>query len=176
MWDGSFIEVTGESLPEKVIIGNLYRPPRHNSETIKQFCQELAPIISKVSKSGPHVIITGEFNIDLLQINDQSEYQKYFNLFVARGFFSKITVPTRCCKSSSSLIDQIFCQLKGPKQHLSSCVVKSCISDNFPYLCIFDISKKTRLGSLVRNSKKSAVPMQTLFRQFLMKLNQNLLL
>ena len=95
VWDGSFIEVTGESLPEKVIIGNLYRPPRHNdnNETIKQFCQDLAPIISKVSKSGPDVIITGDFNIDLLQINDRSEYQKYFNLFVANGFFSKITFP-----------------------------------------------------------------------------------
>ena len=72
LWDGLFIEVTGESLPEKVIIGNLYRPPRHNNnnETIKQFCQELAPIISKVSKSSSHFIITGDFNIDLLQIKN----------------------------------------------------------------------------------------------------------
>ena len=65
------------------------RPPRHNNsnETIKQFCQELAPIISKVSKSSSHVIITGDFNIDLLQINERSEYQKYFDLFVTHGFF-----------------------------------------------------------------------------------------
>ena len=132
LWDGLFIEVTGESLPKKVIIGNLYRPPRHNNnnETIKQFCQELAPIDSKVSKSSSHIIIPGDFNIDLLQINEWSEYQKYFDLFVTHGFFPKITVPTRCCKSSSSLIDQMFCKLKDPKQHLSSCVVKSCISDH----------------------------------------------
>ena len=82
--------------------------------------------------------------IDLLQINERSEYQKYFDLFVTHGFFPKITVPTRCCQSSSSLFDQMFCKLKDPKQHLSSCVVESCISDHFPYLSIFDILKKTR--------------------------------
>ena len=52
LWDGLLIKVTGESLPEKVIIGNLYRPPRHNSnnEIIKQFCQEVEPIILKSLK------------------------------------------------------------------------------------------------------------------------------
>ena len=96
-----------------------------------------------------------------------------YDFFVTHGFFPKITVPTRCCKSSSSLIDQMFCKLKDPKQHLSSCVVKSCISDHFPYLSIFDILKK--LG-IYRNSYKSTVPMQTLFRHFIMKLNHNLIL
>ena len=38
----------------------------------------------------------------------------------------------------------MFCKLKDPKQHLSSCVIKSCISDHFPYLFIFDILKKTK--------------------------------
>ena len=59
-------------------------------------------------------------------------------------FFPQITVPTRCSKSSSSLIDQMFCKFKDPEQHLSACVIKSCISDNFPYLSIFDILKKTK--------------------------------
>ena len=146
LWDALFIEVTGESLRDKIVIGNLYRPPRfnNNNETIKQFCQELAPIISSISKSSSHVIIAGDFNIDLLHINERSEFQKYFDLFVTHGFFPKITVPTRCSKSSSSLIDQMFCKLKDPKQHLSSCVIKSCISDHFPYLSIFDILKKTK--------------------------------
>ena len=149
LWDALFIEGTGESLRDKIVIGNLYRPPRfnNNNETIKQFCQELAPIISSISKSSSHVIIAGDFNIDLLHINKRSEFQKYFDLFVTHGFFPKITVPTRCSQSSSSLIDQMFCKLKDPKQHLSSCVIKSCMSDHFPYLSIFDILKKTKHAS-----------------------------
>ena len=34
-------------------------------------------------------IITGDFNIDLLQINEGVEIQKYFDLFVTRVFFSE---------------------------------------------------------------------------------------
>ena len=66
LWDGLFIEVTWESLCYKIVIGNLYRPPRfnNNNETIKQFWQELAPIISSISKNSSHVIIAGDFNID----------------------------------------------------------------------------------------------------------------
>ena len=45
----------------------------------QQVCQELAPIVSNVAKSSSHVIIAGDFNI---HINERSEFQKYFDLFV----------------------------------------------------------------------------------------------
>ena len=146
LWDGLFIEVSGELLCDKIIIGNIYRPPRlnNNNKTIKEFCEELTPVISDISKNNCHIIIAGDFNIDLLQINERSEFQKYFDLFVTHGLFPNITVPTRCCKSSSSLIDQMFCKLKEPQQHVTSCVIKSCISDHFPYLSILDILKTQR--------------------------------
>ena len=146
LWDGMFIEVSGESLCDKIIIGNIYRPPRsnNNNKTIKQFCEELTLVISNISKNNCHIIITGDFNIDLLQINERSEFQKYFDLFVTHGLFPNITVPTRCCRSSSSLIDQMFCKLKELKHHLTSCVIKSCISDHFPYISVFDFLKKSR--------------------------------
>ena len=146
LWDGMFIEVSGESLCDKIIIGNIYRPPlsNNNNKTIKQFCEELTPVISNISKNSCHIIITGDFNIDLLQIKERSEFQKYFDLFVTHGLFPNITVPTRCCRSSSSLIDQMFCKLKELKHHLTSCVIKSCISDHFPYISVFDILKKSR--------------------------------
>ena len=53
-------------------------------------------------------------------------------------------MPTRCCRSSSSLIDQMLCKFKELKHHLTSCVIKSCISDHFPYISVFDILKKSR--------------------------------
>ena len=59
-------------------------------------------------------------------------------------FFPYNTVPTICCRSSSSLIDQMFCKLKELKHHLTSCVIKSYISDHFPYISVFDILKKSR--------------------------------
>ena len=110
LWDGMFVEVSGESLCDRIIIGNIYRPPRsnNNNKTIKQFCEELSPIISNISKNSCHIIIAGDFNIGLLQINERSKFQKYFDLSVTHGLFPNITVPTICCRSSSSLIDQMF--------------------------------------------------------------------
>ena len=66
-----------------VIQFNIYRPPRcnNNNSTLREFCQELNPVISNISKNNNDVVITGDFNIDLLQINERSEIQKYFDLF-----------------------------------------------------------------------------------------------
>ena len=89
-------------------------------------------------------MMTGDFHLDLLQINERSEFQKYFDIFVTHGMFPKITAPTRSSKSSASLINQMFCKLKDPKQHLLSCVIKSSLSDHFPYLSVFDILRKVK--------------------------------
>ena len=80
--------------------------------------------------------------MDLLQINQRSEFQKYFNIFVTHGIFPKITM--RSSKSSAPLIDQMFCQLKDPKQHLLSCIIKSSLSDHFPYLSVLDILSRVK--------------------------------
>ena len=46
-------------------------------------------------------IFFGDFNIDLLKV-------KYFDDIISHGLFPKITLPTRICESSSTLIDNIF--------------------------------------------------------------------
>ena len=104
LWDGLFIDVYGESLCGNLTIGNIYRPSRHNNNnnTVRQFCSELQPVVSNISKHNTNAIITGDFNIDLLQINERSEFQKYFDLFTTYVLFPSITLPTR---SSGTLID-----------------------------------------------------------------------
>ena len=143
LWDGLFIDVYGESLCGNLTIGNIYRPPRHNNNnnTVRQFCSELQPVVSNISKHNRNAIITGDFNIDLLQINERSEFQKYFDLFTTHGLFPSITLPTR---SSGTLIDQIYCKLKDPKQLVFSCVIDTMISDHYPCFAIVDILKSRK--------------------------------
>ena len=143
LWDGLFIDVYGESLCGNLTIGNIYRPPRHNNNnnTVRRFCSELQPVISNISKHDSNAIITGDFNIDLLQINERSEFQKYFDLFTTDGLFPCTTLPTR---SSESLIDQIYCKLKDPKQLVFSCVIDTMISDHYPCFAIVDILKSRK--------------------------------
>ena len=97
-------------------------------------------MISNISHENNSSIITGDINIDLLQINERVEIKKYFDLFVTRGFFPKITLWTRPSKYNASLIDQLFCKLNNPKQHLVSCIIQTQISDH--YFSLIDILKQ----------------------------------
>ena len=69
MWDGQFIEITGNSLDvnnEKLIVGNIYRPPRQNVSDIDNFVEEITMIFQTLQRF-KNVIITGDFNIDLMK-------------------------------------------------------------------------------------------------------------
>ena len=119
----------------KLTLGNIYRPPRFNNNktTLKKFLSELDPILSCITNDNTDVLITGDFNIDLHQINERTEIQKYFGFFFTRGLFPKVTLPTRMAARNGSLIDQLFCKVKNPNQHIISCIIITDISDHFPY-------------------------------------------
>lgn len=114
LWEGLFIEVQGGNLNSKIVIGNIYRPPKHNNNngTIENFISEITPIILNTAKSNSNIIINGDFNIDLIQINERAKFQKYFDLFVTNGLFPLITLPTRESKHNATLINKIFYKVK----------------------------------------------------------------
>ena len=88
LWDGKFADVYRENLEGKITVGNTYRPPRSNNNnvtlTLRKFISEIDPMIIAHEKNCS--IIRGDFNINLLQINERVENQKYFDLFVTRCF------------------------------------------------------------------------------------------
>ena len=54
--------------------------------------------------------ICGDFNIDLLKVDEINNYQLYYNLICSFGFLPLITQPTRVVENQTpSLIDNIFC-------------------------------------------------------------------
>ena len=55
--------------------------------------------------------------------------------------FPSITLPTR---SSGTLIDQIYCKLKDPKQLAFSCVIGTMISGHYLCVAIMDIFKSQK--------------------------------
>ena len=72
IWDGFFIEVAGNSLESNIIIGHIYKPPKHNNNNnnIQQFMNELDPLLAKLDNDNKDILLTGDFNINLLKIND----------------------------------------------------------------------------------------------------------
>ena len=52
--------------------------------------------------------ICGDFNINLLSINTKQHFNNFFNNVIAKGFFPRITLPTRLQNDSHTLIDNIY--------------------------------------------------------------------
>ena len=82
IWEGLFIDVIHENTDKKITIGNINRPPQNNNSnpTIENFIQQINPInISKLWKENSHAIFTGDFNINLLEMNTRIKHQAYFD-------------------------------------------------------------------------------------------------
>ena len=69
--EGQFILVKDIEYYNEIVIGNIYRPPYGNNgkENIGTFISELDPGHSNLSNANRDMVITGNFNINLLHIN-----------------------------------------------------------------------------------------------------------
>ena len=144
VWDGQFIEVTSndtnnrELNTNKLIIGNIYRPPRDNIDNYNSFTNDMNSILSDLQRSKSNAIITGDFNIDLLKIQEKPIFQEYFNTFLSNGFIPKITFPTRITNHSSTLIDNAFVKLSNNLSETTAGILTHRISDHQPYFITLD--------------------------------------
>ena len=82
----------------------------------------------------------GDFNIDLLKIDEIDNYQLYYNLICSFGFLPLIIQPTRqLWRIRHSLLDNIFCN------NLSDEIIPeniySTLSEHF---CQFDSKRENR--------------------------------
>ena len=146
LWEGLFIDVFNEHINKKITIGNIYRPPKFNNSnpTIEDFMLELNPVIDKLSNENSYAIFTGDFNINLLEINTRLKYQAFFDLFVTQSFYPKIVQPTRFTKKKGSILDNIFCKLNENMSKSYSGILLSHISDHLPIFTCLDIYKSNK--------------------------------
>ena len=89
-----------------------------------------------MNHSNSTVLILGDFNINLLAINDKPMIKDYFNNIIALGLIPYITLPTRVSDSSATLIDNIFCN----SPDIRAGILLSDISDHYPYFCALNIN------------------------------------
>ena len=73
--------------------------------------------------------ICGDFNIDLLKVNDLKFNKEYCHDILSAGYIPTITLPTRL-SASSSLIDNIF--TTNVSTDISACILNVHISDHQP--------------------------------------------
>jgi hypothetical protein len=142
IWDGVFIEVSlngsGSNSIKNLIIGSIYRPPRDNNDNYATFIEEQEQILHNFQRSNKEVVLTGDFNIDLLKIKEKSNFNSFFETILSNGFIPKITFPTRITNHSSTLIDNIFVKLSNNFSSTTSGILLTNISDHFPCFTCLD--------------------------------------
>ena len=142
MWECMFLEISGGSLPQPILLGNVYRPPRNNNDndSIRRFNTELSSVINILTKSNLNIIISGEFNINLLEINERECYGEFLDLMITNELFQKISLLTRRCKTKVSLIDQMFCRFKSFNKRIKSGIIYGATSDHYAYFTCIDMN------------------------------------
>ena len=94
-----------------IVIAPLYTYNNNNNKNIETFINEMSPIIDKLKKENSFAAILGDFNINLLQINEREKYEDFFDMMCTNNFYPKIMFPTRIAARSHSLLDQTFCKV-----------------------------------------------------------------
>ncbi len=145
VWEGQFIKINGPSLSKSIILGNIYRPPRDDTnENCQIFIDEFSPIIANLSKKNTEVIIAGDTNVNLLKLNEKEVYSDFFDLLTHHSFYPKITLPTRFSNTRGTLIDNVFCKLTDTTINSSAGILAKKFSDHQPYFLCLDVKQVKR--------------------------------
>lgn len=108
------------------LIGSFYRNPTEKAEWLDRF----EVLIEHVLLENKEIIILGDFNKDLLNLNVNKEWSNFITSF---GLSQLITEPTRVTNNSKTLIDHIYV---SHEEKISSASVKKLgISDHFAIAC-----------------------------------------
>ena len=130
-WEGLFTDIEDEN-KTKIKICNIYRPPKGNNNhaSIDDFLLEFCPVIDPISNNRNNLILAGDFNIDLLKINNNNKYQQFYDFITGKNLLPNITLPTRLSKRNATLIDNIFSKNSNSCSPMETGILTHKISDH----------------------------------------------
>ena len=129
-----FIEIDKDVFghDNNIIVGVLYRPPDTDMTRFNDFINDLTSTIKTESKS---CYILGDYNINLLKIDQHGPTQEFVDTMYSQSLFPAIIKPTRITKYTGTLIDNIFCNDVITKDAYTG-ILYTDISDHFPIFYI----------------------------------------
>jgi len=156
-WEGQIIHVKkGKYLNKSIDLANIYCPPKDLIENYTEFIQEFDIMLKTLEASKNEAIIAGDFNIDLLKLNDKQIFSEYFDMLTSNSFYPKITLPTRLSNNHATLIDNFMCKLTEATLSTISGVLINKFSDHQPYFTILkNIQSKDHPPRYVKITKQN---------------------
>ena len=146
-----FVKISDGS-NQKIIIGSVYRPGTKCpglsfTEQFAQFSDLLSNILSELGAIYDKIYIFGDFNLDLLKINENKFISDYVDTLFSFGFLQIVTKPTRISENSATLIDHIL--TNSSNDAFESFLLCWQISDHLPL--IHNLSFKKTKPKLEKN-------------------------
>ena len=142
-WEGQIIQVNGGVLPQMITIGNIYQPSRPLNENYNEFLNEFTTFISSMqNRQKNNLILAGDYNINMLKINEQEHCSRFFDMLTSFSLFPQITLPTRFTTCNDTLIGNFFCNLTKYILESTAGILIKKLFDHQPYFIIMDTTLK----------------------------------
>ena len=100
------------------------------------FTEEYTELLNNLRNRLKFVYLCGDYNIDLLKITTNTVFNKFYENITSCGFIPKITLPTRICDTTSTLIDNVYTNAID-KSYICGILIHP-ISDHQMYFCVLD--------------------------------------
>ena len=103
---------------------------------------DMRSILTSYERLNSNIIFAGDFNMNLLEVNNKDAITEFFDLIASFSFFPKITLPTRFTNNNGTLIDNFFCKLTQNTLSSYSGILLKQFSDHQPYFLCIDIKQQ----------------------------------
>jgi hypothetical protein len=144
-YESVFVEI--ESHPKNTIVGVIYRPPDRSPQS---FIHNLSNSVNLINNEKLPSFICGDFNINLLNTSTHQESNEFLNIMYSGNFYPLVTKPTRVTTRTSSLIDNIFCNILNDK--ITPGILFNDITDHFPVFYFINKDKHSDTKNKSKNN------------------------
>ena len=100
------------------------------TQQFAQFSEVLTNLLAELSGNSEQVFIYGDFNLNVLEIENNKFISEYVETVFSFGFLQLVTRPTRISENSASIIDHIL--TNSNVQEHETFIICSKLSDHFP--------------------------------------------
>ena len=122
---------------KNVILNTIYTPPNGDIETCENYFKNLFAKNSTVNK---HIVLASDFNLNVLDFENNKEVQKFINLMFRYGMIPTINKPTRVTANTATVIDHIITNVIIDTDFKTG-ILKNCISYHFAIMLAFEIGE-----------------------------------
>ncbi len=170
-----FIEIDRTSINSKrnIVVACVYRPPWVD---LTMFNEALTQTLDVLVTEDKHTFILGDLNIDISHdATTNLSIEGVKNTFSSYHYYPLINSPTRVTDHSSTIIDNIYCNVPQPCNMCDVGILRPDISDHHAIFCMikYTMSKRDKSILTKRHFTKKNI---AIFRAYLREITWNCVL